>query len=376
MIGRCGSAQAVLGAGAAVLSEVEGISAKRAGQLKRAVDEAAAPGGPADHELELAAKHGATLVPVDSPGYPALLRHIPDAPPVLWVKGKLCVSDALSLAIVGSRKCSHYGREQAGQIANGLAHSGVTVVSGGAYGIDIAAHEGALRAANAGAAANGGRTLVVLGSGLAKPYPAEHTGLFGEVVAGGGACGAVVSEFPMLTEPRPENFLRRNRLISGLSLGVLVVEAGKRSGALSTARRCVDEHGRELMALPGRVDSAYAYGCHQIIREGWGRLVTGVPDILDVIGGEGPMLCAATESTPRDAQGTAPIQDAASPAALADRPAGGPGGQILGALEQPRSLDEIASWTGLPVGQVQAELTMLEIRGAVRREGGLFVRRR
>ncbi|MEM9416488.1 MAG: DNA-processing protein DprA [Planctomycetota bacterium] len=372
---KCGSAQGVLEASAAKLGEVAGISPKNAGKLKRAVDDAAAPGGAADRELELAAKHNAAVIAIDSPGYPALLKVIPDAPPVLWVKGKLSADDALSLAIVGSRKCSHYGREQADLIANGLAHSGVTVVSGGAYGIDVAAHEGAVRAAKAGAAAAGGRTVAVLGSGLAKPYPSEHVGLLREIVEGGGVCGAVVSEFPMLTEPRPENFLRRNRIISGMSLGVLVVEAGKRSGALSTARRCVDEHGRELMALPGRVDTAYAHGCHQIIREGWGRLVTGVSDILDVIGGEAPMLDAARElgktSEAGRASGSTP-----KPSATHAIQATSESQQILETLDEPRSLDEIAAWTGLPAGQVQGELTMLEIRGAVKRQGGLFVRRR
>jgi len=372
---RCGSATGVLGASAAQLGEVEGISPKNAGKLKRAIDDAASPGGAADRELDLAAKHSAVVVSIDGPGYPALLKVIHDVPPVLWVKGELSPDDALSVAIVGSRKCSHYGREQADLIGNGLAHAGVTVVSGGAYGIDIAAHEGALRAAKAGAAAHGGRTVAVLGSGLAKPYPAEHVGLLREIVAGGedgSACGAVVSEFPMGTEPRPENFLRRNRIISGMSLGVLVVEAGKRSGALSTARRCVEEHGRELMALPGRVDSAYAFGCHQIIREGWGRLVTGVSDILDMVGGEAPMLQAAAElAVPSPAAESNNLPErggAASSSPTAEK--------ILVMLDEPRSLDEIAAWTGLPAGSVQAELTMLEIRGAVKREGGLFVRRR
>lgn len=373
-IEKCGSAAGVLGASAATLGEVEGISKKNAGKLKRAIDESAAPGGAAERELELSAKHHATVVSIDSPGYPALLKSIPDAPPVLWVKGRLSADDALSLAIVGSRKCSHYGREQADLIANGLAHSGVTVMSGGAYGIDIAAHEGALRAAKAGAAEAGGRTVAVLGSGLAKPYPSEHIEMLRGIVADGGACGAVVSEFPMLTEPRPENFLRRNRIISGLSLGVLVVEAGKRSGALSTARRCVDEHGRELMALPGRVDSAYAFGCHQIIREGWGQLVTGVSDILDVIGGERSLLAAARELSVSAQTGSSPPAKPAPPKPSLQ--ASSQAQQILEMLEEPRSLDEITAWTGFPAGQVQGELTMLEIRGAVKRQGGLFVRRR
>lgn len=372
----CGSARGVLGASAGMLGEIDGISPKNAGKLKRAIDDAASQGGAADRELELAAKHNAAILSIAGPGYPALLKTIPDAPPVLWVKGALSPDDALSVAIVGSRKCSHYGREQADLICNGLAHAGVTVVSGGAYGIDIAAHEGALRAAKSGAAAHGGRTVAVLGSGLAKPYPAEHVGLLREIVAGGEggqSCGAVVSEFPMQTEPRPENFLRRNRIISGMSLGVLVVEAGKRSGALSTARRCVDEHGRELMALPGRVDAAYAFGCHQIIREGWGRLVTGVSDILDVIGGEAPMLQAAVElATPVPAVDAGPSSESGGAASASSPDAQ----KIVAMLDEPRSLDEIAAWTGLPAGSVQAELTMLEIRGAVRREGGLFVRRR
>jgi DNA processing protein len=276
---------------------------------------------------------------------------------LLWVRGRFDKADALSLAIVGSRKCSHYGREQADLVANALARAGVTIVSGGAYGIDIAAHRGALRAAKTGV----GRTIAVLGSGLAKPYPSEHVDVFKEIVETGGDRGAVISEFPMTAEPRPENFLRRNRIVSGLCVGTLVVEAGRRSGALSTARRCIDEQGRELMALPGRVDAPQSEGCHQIIREGWGTLVTGVSDILDLIGEQAPMLDAVAEFDGEPS----PTQE---PSAN--------GRSIVEVLDTPRSLDEIVSWTGLPANQVQTELTMLEIRGAVSRQGGLFVKRR
>lgn len=340
---------------AAQLGEVRGISPRNAGRLKRTIDETA--GGDAlKREIDLVAKHGAALLSLSDPGYPSLLKTIPSAPPLLWVKGRFDPSDALSLAVVGSRRCSHYGREQADLIANALAHSGVTIVSGGAYGIDIAAHRGALRAAKAGA----GRTVAVLGSGLAKPYPGEHVDVFKEIVEGGGERGAVISEFPMAAEPRPENFLRRNRVVSGLCLGTLVVEAGRRSGALSTARQCVDDQGRELMALPGRVDAPQSEGCHQIIKEGWGRLVTGVSDILDVIGEQAPMLDASAEQGGHD--------EPARPSA--------DGLPILEVLDTPRSLDEIVNWTGLPAAKVQTELTMLEIRGAVARQGGLFVKRR
>lgn len=354
LIEHAGGVEQALQLTAAQLAEIHGISDKGAGKHKRSID-ATAQGDVLQKEIDLTAKHGAQLVSLDDAGYPALLKQVPSAPPLLWVRGKLDPNDALSLAIVGSRKCSHYGREQADLIANALARAGVTIVSGGAYGIDIAAHRGALRAAKAGM----GRTIAVLGSGLAKPYPAEHTDVFREIVEGDGERGAVISEFPMTAGPRPENFLRRNRIVSGLCVGTLVVEASKRSGALSTARRCVDEQDRILMALPGRVDAPQSEGCHQIIREQWGGLVTGVSDILDAIGESGSLLDAASEQSDQVAM---------------PEPTG-EGRSIIEILDTPRSLDEIVNWTSLPVAQVQTELTMLEIRGAVARQGGLFVKR-
>lgn len=355
LIEHAGGVEQALALTAAQLAEIQGISDKGAGKHKRAID-ATAQGDMLKQEIDLIAKHGATLLSLDDAEYPALLKQIPSAPPLLWVRGKLDPTDALSLAIVGSRKCSHYGREQADLIANALARAGVTIVSGGAYGIDIAAHRGALRAAKAGM----GRTIAVLGSGLAKPYPTEHTDVFKEIVEGDGQRGAVISEFPMTAGPRPENFLRRNRIVSGLCVGTLVVEASKRSGALSTARRCVDEQDRILMALPGRVDAPQSEGCHQIIREQWGSLVTGVSDILDQIGESGSILDAVAEQN----------DEPAMPESSSN------GKSIVEVLDTPRSLDEIVNWTGLPVSQVQTELTMLEIRGAVARQGGLFVKRR
>ena len=167
------------------------------------------------------------------------------------------------------------------------------MVSGGAYGIDKAAHDGAL--------AVRGRTLAVLGSGLGKAYPAAHRPLFDRIVQ--EDAGAVISEFPMAAPPQRTNFHRRNRLISGLSLGTLVIEAGRHSGALITARQCVEEHGRELMALPGRVDSPLSTECHRILREGWATLVTAPGEVLDILGqspglGEATRNVAASEPDP------------------------------------------------------------------------------
>lgn len=375
LVEHAGSAQAAVGASAATLGEVQGIAAKNAGKLKRSIDDIAT-GDLLKRELDTIAKHGARVLTLDDPGYPPLLKEVPDPPAVLWVRGSLSAEDALALAIVGSRKCSHYGREQADQLGNALASSGVTIVSGGAYGIDAAAHRGALGAASGGV----GRTLAVLGSGLGKPYPDDHADLFRQIVEDDGVKGAVVSEFPMLTEPRPENFLRRNRVISGLSLGVLVVEAGKRSGALSTARTCVEQHGRDLMVLPGRVDSPYSVGCHEVVKGGWGQLITGVSDILDVLGDQAPLLTVAAAGA---RQGQSEVREAGgmnSPRPNTDsHPSGASSNTdtpLLELLDEPRSLDELVAWTHQPASQLQVELTMLEIRGRVTRKGGLFVRRK
>lgn len=357
LVEHAGGAAHVLGSNAQMLAEIDGLSQKGADKIRQAIDTVCA-GDVLKRELDQVREQDVALFTLEDAGYPALLKTIPAAPPILWVKGKLDPGDALSLAIVGSRKCSHYGKEQADQLANALAHSGVTIVSGGAYGIDIAAHRGALRAAKSG----NGRTIAVLGSGLNRPYPSEHVGVFDSVAEDDGAYGAVISEFPMSAGPRPENFLRRNRIISGLCVGTLVIEAGKRSGALSTARRCVDEQGRELMALPGRVDSAYSAGCHQIIREGWGRLVTGVSDVLDQLSDSASLLDAALEIAGEPVVEAVKVSAETSP--------------ILEILDTPRSLDEVVSWTGMAAAEVQTELTMLEIRGAVTRQGGLFVKRR
>ncbi len=355
---RFGSAVETLGATVQGLGEIERVGAAKARRLRTALDQTL-HSDELEVERELIERFGVELVGLNDEGYPRLLRHIPDPPTLLWVRGELKESDALGLGIVGARRCTHYGREQADRFASLCAQSGLCIVSGGAYGIDAAAHRAALRV--------GGRTVAVIGSGLAKPYPSDHTELFDSIAEEGADRGAVVSEFPMNTPPTAQNFPRRNRIISGLSLGVLVVEAATRSGALITARLAVEEHHRELMAVPGRVDAKSSAGCHKIIREGWATLVTSPADVLDALGEAGQMLkVGMTQEDGAAAGGGGPAEDVGLTEAQQ---------KIVDVMSGPSSLDQLVAWTGLAIQNVQAELTMLEIRGAVRRSGGLFTRR-
>lgn len=359
--GRCvdvfDSAGAVLGATDTELAQVSGIGLQRAAhvkqELKRVLDERAV-----EREKDLLASHGVRLVALGDADYPGLLRFIPDPPRLLWVRGELRGTDTVTLAIVGARRATHYGREQAERFGALLSDAGLVVVSGGAYGVDAAAHRGALKVK--------GRTIAVIGSGLADPYPSEHAGLFDRIVACGGA---VMSELPMRTPPRPRQFPARNRIVSGLSLGVLVIEAAERSGALITARLCAEEHGRTCMALPGRVDSPVSAGCHRIIREGWGTLVTGIGDVLDCLGDAGAALKAAGVAKPDAVR-------PASPANLFEQAMPEAQRKIVEAADRPMSLDQLVAATGLAIERVQSELTMLEIRGLMVRSGGLFSRKR
>ena len=199
--------------------------------------------------------------------YPDALRWLPDPPPVLYARGELLPQDRLAIAVVGSRRPSRYGRSMAERFGAELAEQGFTVVSGLARGVDGLAHRGALRA--------GGRTIAVLGCGVNRVYPPEHRGLCEDICAQ----GAVLSEFGFDTRPQRWNFPRRNRIISGLTLGVVVVEATERSGSLLTARHAA-EQGREVFAVPGRIDVESSRGAHRLI-QGGAKLVTGAGDILD-----------------------------------------------------------------------------------------------
>lgn len=227
-----GSLDSVLGASAGSLGKVEGIGFKTAERIvssRNAFD--------TKSELESAEQLGIWLVHIDDERYPVLLKRIYDPPPVIYVKGTLLRQDNLGIAIVGSRRCSLYGQEQASRFGHLLASAGFTIVSGMARGIDSAAHRGAL--------SSSGRTIAVQGCGLAKIFPPENAKLF-EMISGSGAC---ISELPLQYEPLAENFPTRNRIIAGLALGVIVIEAGYRSGSLITAR-CSLESNREVMAVP------------------------------------------------------------------------------------------------------------------------------
>ncbi len=352
-----GSPEAVATATVAQLQSIQGVGENRAAALRAALDEVRQRDLVA-RELDALAHANARLLTLDSPGYPRLLKLIGDPPPVLFVQGELTEQDTVGLAIVGARKCTHYGREQADRLAAGCAQAGLSIISGGAYGIDAAAHRATLRA--------GGRTVAVIGSGLARPYPAEHAELFHDIANHGGA---VVSELPMLTPPRAQNFPSRNRIISGLALGVLVIEAANRSGALITARLAAEDHGREVLALPGRVDSAASAGCHRILREGWATLVTSVSEVLEALGEAGQTL---REAAPPSLFAEAKAADASAPPV----PLNASQQRVWDALSSPRTLDQLVQQLGQPAGALQAELTMLEIRGLIRRDGASQFSRR
>ncbi len=353
-----GTARCALNASPAELAQVQGIGTRRSSDIRREID-ALANGKALAKELALIDEHNVTLIAEDDPNYPALLRHIPDPPPMLYARGEVRETDAVALAVVGSRRCTAYGREQADRLSALCAQAGLCIVSGGARGIDAAAHHAALRAQ--------GRTIAVLGSGLANPYPAEHTGLFDTIADGRGA---VLSELNMTAKPLAQHFPRRNRIVSGLALGVLVVEAAVRSGAMITARLAVEEHSREALALPGRVDSPTSAGCHKMLREGWAALVTNATDILDALGETGHLLRAGLDRN-------APEQpDAADPTTdITARNLTDPQRRLLDALDQPRSLDQLADSTGLTIPKVQADLTMLQIRSLITHQSGQYHRR-
>ena len=223
-----------------------------------------------EKEIALAEKSGVVILTVFDEDYPERLKNIYDPPVILYVKGSIKKEDSLAVSIVGSRKCTYYGMNMADNIAEKLAFSGVTVVSGLARGIDTAAHKGALKS---------GRTIAVLGSGLGNIYPAENKPLSEKIAQN----GAVVSEFPMHMPPNKNNFPQRNRIISGLSVAVLVVEAANKSGALITADFAL-EQGRDVFAVPGAAGRLSSAGTNSLIKQG-AKLIDSAEDILEELKG-------------------------------------------------------------------------------------------
>jgi DNA processing protein len=276
-----------------------------------------------------------------------MLKEIHDPPPVLFARGTIEPRDALAIALVGSRHGTQYGLAQAERLAGSLARAGLTIISGLARGIDAAAHRGALSA--------GGRTIAVLGSGLSNIYPPEH-GLLADEVA---AAGCLISESPPATQPMSGAFPQRNRLISGLSLGVLVIEASLQSGALITARHA-SEQGRDIFAVPGRIDSRVSQGCHRLIRDG-AKLVETADDVLEELG---PLVEATTDAGGHSVHHPAELM-------LNDLER-----QVLGAVTaDATTIDQVVTTSGLPTPQVLATISALEMRRLVRRLGGNRVAR-
>ena len=337
-----GSAEAVLAASTAQLREVPGVGPKLSHALMSARDEI-----DAEAEIGICRDHGISIISDMDSDYPRLLREIHDPPGILFVHGDLGDDDALAIAIVGTRHATNYGLRQAERLAGGLARAGLTVVSGLARGIDAAAHRGALSA--------GGRTLAILASGVLNIYPPEHSGLAEKV----RDSGAVISENPPRNEPVSGAFPRRNRLITGLSLGVVVVEAAERSGALISARHAM-EQGREVFAVPGRVDSRASRGCHRLIRDG-AKLVECVEDVLEELG---PLV----EATPRS-DGRVVHHPAELKLNEQER-------QVLDAIGiDPTTIDQVAEASRLPVHRVLSTVSVLEMRRLIRRGSGNSVAR-
>ena len=286
-------------------------------------------------EIDWLSEPGHHLLTWADPDYPRLLREIPDPPVMLYVVGDRRVLSAPQLAIVGSRNPSPMGQENARAFAKSLAGAGLVITSGMALGIDGAAHRGALEA--------GGKTIAVAGTGLDRVYPARHRDLAHDIAKH----GALVSEYPLGMPPRPENFPVRNRLISGLSLGTLVVEAALRSGSLITARLAT-EQGREVFAIPGSIHSPQAKGCHALIRQG-AKLVESAQDILEELG---PLASVATHA----------VYDNAVSVCQLDPPTAALLKQIG---HDPVSVDALIERSGLTADVVSSMLLQMELNGLV-----------
>jgi DNA processing protein len=279
-----------------------------------------------------------TILTWEDPEYPRLLRQIPHPPPVLYVKGKLTYDDEWSLAVVGTRRASAYGREVTRAFVADLVRNKITIVSGLARGIDAEAHRTALEA--------GGRTIAVLGCGIDTIYPPEHERLAHTLVEH----GALLTEYPVGTKPDAVNFPPRNRIISGLSLGVLLVEGDENSGAMITADFAL-EHDREVFAVPGNIFRRESRGPNRLIRESRAKSVMGVQDILEELN----LTMVAEQSEAR-----AVVPDNETEATLL---------RYLSA--EPVHVDELRQQSGLPIAQVSSTLALMELKGLVRQSGGM-----
>ena len=370
-----GSAEKSLAATSEELAQIDGLTPDVRQHLIDGRSRA-----PLAQELELIEQHQCHIVTLNDESYPPLLKQISDPPVLLYITGQLPIVDTLSVAIVGSRSPTEYGKTISQQLSHQLAARGITVVSGFARGIDTCAHRGALEA--------GGRTVAVFGCGLSIMYPETNQALAAEMIKS----GALVSEFPMTMPPRGANFPRRNRVISGLTLGTLVVEASDRSGSLITARHAA-EQGREVFAVPGQIFSNVSRGTHSLINQG-ATLINSVDDILDALPQDYTGILRQEPTTRQPTPGpdrgskrsdktTRPqsVEAKSTPASQSNTQAElnlTPDEQAVLATMDASSIhiDQIARDTQLPIGKVSSLLVMLELKGIVQQlPGKQFVKK-
>ena len=330
-----GSPEEVFRASTGEITAIEGFSVKAAERIRLIGSQ------PVDKELQAMEKIGARVLTYWDEDYPVNLRQIHDPPAVLFVRGSLREEDRFGVAVIGTRKPSEYGRSMAMKISRDLAKRGLTVISGGARGIDTIAHTGAIQ---------GGRTVAILGSGVDVPYPYENRGLFDKITEN----GAVISEFIPGTKPDAWRFPARNRLVSGMSMGVLVVESLAGGGAMITAT-IAGEQGRDVWAVPGTTDNATCEGPHRLIKDG-AKLVESAEDILEELGIE---LGNVRNERPSIPNNLPPEQKAVI--------------QVLNL--QPKHVDDIIAECKLTPSVANSTLTILEMLGLVRRvPGNSYVR--
>ncbi|MDI6781308.1 MAG: DNA-processing protein DprA [bacterium] len=341
LLSHFGNVEDILTASVAEITRVNGIGEKIAQAIVEKRGQVCI-----DEELKKIEAAKARVITLEDEEYPLNLKSIWAAPPVLYVRGCLKEDDRLSISLVGTRSASSYGRKMADRFAQDLVRYGLTVVSGLARGIDTASHLGAISAK--------GRTVAVLGCGVDIVYPPENKGLFEQIVQH----GAVVSEFPMGTTPESFNFPRRNRIISGLSLGTVVIEASIRSGALITTNYAI-EQGREVFAVPGGIDSRLSAGNHHLIKEG-AKLITCVEDIIEEIG----LLVQTLKQPPApEVKKDIEIIDDAEK-------------KVYSLMQdEPQHIDYFIYNSGMSAGQIASILLQLELKGIVRQlPGKMFVR--
>lgn len=332
LLEKFGSAKEVFHAKERDLLSVEGIGPEMALEISKGANLL----DRAKREVEIAEKKGIKILVFPQDGYPKNLLGIFDPPPVLYVRGQILPSDELAIAVVGTRSATEYGKLVAEKLGSDLARSGITVVSGLARGIDSAAHRGALRA--------GGRNLAVLACGVDLVYPPGNRDLARRIVEN----GALISEFPLGTNPVKQNFPMRNRIISGLSLGTVVVEAGERSGALITAAFSLDQ-GREVYAVPGNITSRMSKGTNGLIKRG-AKLVEGVEDIIEDLSDLFKWISVKRFEEPK-----------LNKAELS----------LLEILEEgPMHMDLLLSRTGMGFGELSATLIELQLKGLVKQMPG------